>query len=137
MPLSWTEPGTTFLSSSTPFEADSLMIRWRYESVIVNPSPIEIVATMTAFSPPRADAFWTLMTKDDPASAHTAHVSPARAKTRRVTRRPTPFDRAPRPERAGCLRGTRLARGQGPVATLIGKPRRPRPRRPEIGRAHV
>src|SRR2546427_4234051 len=87
---------------------------------MVNPSPIEIVATMTACSPTRADAFWTLMTKDDPASAHTAHVSPARAKTRRVTRRPTPFDRAPRPERAGCLRGTRLARGQGPSRRLLG-----------------
>src|SRR2546427_10182157 len=98
------------------------MIRWRYESVIVNPSPIEIVATMTAFSPTRADAFWTLMTKDDPATAHAAHVSPARAKTRLVTRRPTPFDRAPRPERPAGLRRTRPAPVQGPVATLMWKP---------------
>src|SRR2546425_3345619 len=96
------------------------MIRWRYESVIVNPSPIEIVATMIAFSPTRADAFWTLMTKDDPASAHTAHTSPARAKTRRVTRGVTPFDRGPRPERAGCLGGNRLARGRGPLRRLLG-----------------
>jgi len=65
------------------------MILWRYESVIVNPSPIEIFATMTAFSPTLADAFWTLMTKEDSAPAQTTPVSATRARARLDTRRVT------------------------------------------------
>src|SRR5438874_1905005 len=78
---SFTEPGTISRSSSTPSEPSSLMIRWRYESVTLNPSAIEILATMTAFSPTRADAFWTRMTKEDWASAHTTAVSTTKATT--------------------------------------------------------
>src|SRR2546422_9711185 len=70
------------------------MIRWRYESVIVNPSPIEIFATMTAFSPTLADAFWTLMTKEDSAPAQTTPVSATRARARLDTRRVTTGHRA-------------------------------------------
>src|SRR3989442_7898228 len=70
------------------------MILWRYESVIVNPSPIEIFATMTAFSPTLADAFWTLMTKEDSAPAQTTPVSATRARARLDTRRVTTGHRA-------------------------------------------
>src|SRR2546427_10426785 len=70
------------------------MILWRYESVIVNPSPIEIFATMTAFSPTLADAFWTLMTKEDSAPAQTTPVSATRARARLDTRRVTTRHRA-------------------------------------------
>src|SRR3989442_11111723 len=49
---------------------------------------------MTAFSPTLADAFWTLMTKEDSAPAQTTPVSATRARARLDTRRVTTGHRA-------------------------------------------
>src|SRR5438034_2712191 len=92
------------------------MSRWRYESVILKPSPIEIFATMIAFSPTRADAFSMLITTGDFESAaalgrplHTTAVNATSVTTRRLTGRVPPPNRGLRPRRAGCRCGNRLA----------------------------
>src|SRR5437867_11179649 len=78
------------------------MSRWRYESVILKPSPIEIFATMIAFSPTRADAFSMLITTGDFESAATlgrplptTAVNATSVTTRRLTRRVPPRIHAP------------------------------------------